>query len=124
MQLQPDASQTKGNFQMDGDCEARYIHRSGMCSNISLFRLKIKALRAFFPKLKKDDAKAEFSAVYKREAEEHDREFAKKYDEDLNTTLIFVRTFLHWKLLLLTIRRHLGGSILCSHYGFCDRRSE
>ena len=27
---------------------------------------------------------------YKREAEESDREFMKKYDDDLNTTLIFV----------------------------------
>ena len=36
------------------------------------------------------DPRAEFYDVYRREAEEYDREFIKKYDEDLNTTLIFV----------------------------------
>jgi len=28
--------------------------------------------------------------MYHNEAEEYDREFVKRYDEDLNTTLIFV----------------------------------
>ena len=32
--------------------------------------------------------------MYRREAEEYDREFIKKYDEDLNTTLIFVSFFM------------------------------
>ena len=31
--------------------------------------------------------------MYRREAEEYDREFIKRCDEDLNTTLIFVRVF-------------------------------
>jgi len=34
--------------------------------------------------------RAEFYDVYRREAEEYDKEFSKKYDEDLSTTLIFV----------------------------------
>ena len=29
--------------------------------------------------------------MYKREATEYDMDYIKKYDEDLNTTLIFVR---------------------------------
>jgi hypothetical protein len=29
--------------------------------------------------------------MYKREAAEYDTDYVKKYDEDLNTTLIFVR---------------------------------
>ena len=29
--------------------------------------------------------------MYKREATEHDTDYVKKYDEDLNITLIFVR---------------------------------
>jgi len=37
-----------------------------------------------------EDPRAKFYDVYRREAEEYDREFIKKYDEDLNTTLIFV----------------------------------
>lgn len=51
----------------------------------------IRALRSFFPQLKPQDPKADFFAVYQKEAEVYDKEFAKKYDEDLNTTLIFVR---------------------------------
>ena len=35
--------------------------------------------------------RAEFYAKYKQEAEHADKDFQKKYEEDLNTTLIFVR---------------------------------
>ena len=38
-----------------------------------------------------EDYKTKFYELYRREAEEYDREFIKRYDEDLNTTLIFVR---------------------------------
>ena len=37
-----------------------------------------------------EDHRARFFEDYRKEAEEYDREFMKKYDEDLNTTLIFV----------------------------------
>jgi hypothetical protein len=37
------------------------------------------------------DAREEFFRLYKRESEEYDKDFIKKYDEDTNTTLIFVR---------------------------------
>ena len=36
------------------------------------------------------DHRTRFYEHYHKEAEEYDREFMKKYDEDLNTTLIFV----------------------------------
>ena len=36
------------------------------------------------------DHRARFFEDYRKEAEEYDKEFMKKYDEDLNTTLIFV----------------------------------
>jgi len=36
------------------------------------------------------DHRARFFDEYRKEAEEYDREFMKIYDEDLNTTLIFV----------------------------------
>ena len=36
------------------------------------------------------DHRTQFFEDYRKEAEECDREFIKKYDEDLNTTLIFV----------------------------------
>ena len=48
------------------------------------------ALRTFFQPIKNDDARLDFYAVYKKEAVEYDTDYVKKYDEDLNTTLIFV----------------------------------
>ena len=35
----------------------------------------------------------EFYRKFQRAADDHDHDFIKKYDEDLNTTLIFVSTF-------------------------------
>ena len=37
-----------------------------------------------------EDLRGQFYDNYRKEAEGYDREFMKKYDEDLNTTLIFV----------------------------------
>jgi len=41
----------------------------------------------------KGDLRTKFYEKYRHEAEEYDREFIKKYDEDMNTTLIFVGFF-------------------------------
>ena len=49
------------------------------------------ALRTFFQPIKTDDARVDFYTMYKREATEYDSDYVKKYDDDLNTTLIFVR---------------------------------
>jgi len=38
----------------------------------------------------REDHRTRFYEMYHDEAEEYDREFIKKHDEDLNTTLIFV----------------------------------
>lgn len=53
-----------------------------------------EALGAFFQPIKQNDPKLDFYTVYKREATEHDSEFIDKYNEDLNTTLIFVSFYL------------------------------
>ena len=64
-------------------------HRS--CYQV-LNRPSIKdALRAFLPPIKNDDARLDFYTIYKKEATEYDVNYVRKYDEDLNTTLIFVR---------------------------------
>ena len=42
------------------------------------------------PEPLQDGLRAEFYTHYRKEAEEYDKEFVKKHDEDLNTTLIFV----------------------------------
>ena len=48
------------------------------------------ALKEFFEPLRTNDSRTDFFAVYRRESEEFDRDYVKKYDEDLNTSLIFV----------------------------------
>ena len=48
------------------------------------------ALKEFFDPLRTNDSRTDFFAVYRRESGEFDRDYAKKYDEDLNTSLIFV----------------------------------
>ena len=50
-----------------------------------------EALRMYFQPIKNDDPQLDFYAMYKRETMEYDTEYMKKYDDDLNTTLIFVR---------------------------------
>ena len=49
------------------------------------------ALRTFFKPIKSEDPRLDFYTVYKREATDYDADYVKKYDEDLNITLIFVR---------------------------------
>ena len=48
------------------------------------------ALKEFFEPLRSNDPRADFFAVYRKESDEFDRDHARKYDEDLNTSLIFV----------------------------------
>ena len=48
------------------------------------------ALKEFFEPLRTNDSRTDFFTVYRKESEEFDREYTRKYDEDLNTSLIFV----------------------------------
>jgi len=70
------------------------------------------ALRTFFQPLKTDDPRLDFYTVYKREATEHDVDYVKKYDEDLNTTLIFVCCLP--STLVNNLIRSPGWAVLCS----------
>jgi len=53
----------------------------------------LKALPSLFPNLVKTsgNARTEFYDKFQREADGFDSDFMKKYSEDLNTTLIYVR---------------------------------
>ena len=53
-----------------------------------------EALRIYFQPIKNDDPKLDFYTMYKRETMEYDTQYMEKYNEDLNTTLIFVRYWL------------------------------
>ena len=68
------------------------------------------ALRTFFQPIKTDDSRLDFYTMYKREATEYDTDYVKKYDEDLNTTLIFVRRISSAPVIYLT----------CSHRRVCS----
>jgi hypothetical protein len=61
-----------------------------------------------------EDFRTKFYETYRREAEEYDREFIKKYDEDLNTTLIFVSFLCFSHVNVLT--RPTGWSVLRSDF--------
>jgi hypothetical protein len=50
-----------------------------------------EALRMYLQPMKTNDPKLDFYTMYKRETMEYDTEYMQKYNEDLNTTLIFVR---------------------------------
>jgi hypothetical protein len=52
--------------------------------------LRSSCSRTQDPPPTQEDHRARFYEHYRKEAEEYDKEFMKKYDEDLNTTLIFV----------------------------------
>jgi len=48
------------------------------------------ALKEFFEPLRTNDPRTDFFATYRKESADFDRDYARKYDEDLNTSLIFV----------------------------------
>ena len=49
-----------------------------------------EALRMYLQPIKSDDPQLDFYTIYKRETVDYDAESMNKYNEDLNTTLIFV----------------------------------
>jgi len=60
-------------------------------TNYNSRRISIQdALRLFFQPTKTGDLRTDFYSAYQKEAAEYDAHFVKQYDEDLNTTLIFV----------------------------------
>ncbi|KAF9782345.1 hypothetical protein BJ322DRAFT_215262 [Thelephora terrestris] len=61
----------------------------------SLEDAMLKALSTLFPHLlgTEDNARVEFYKEFQRQTSNHDREFIKKYDDDLSTTLIFAGLF-------------------------------
>jgi len=60
-----------------------------------------EALRMYLQPIKNDDPQLDFYTMCKRDTMEYDTEYMQKYNEDLNTTLTFVRCCLLW----FTMRR-------------------
>ena len=60
----------------------------------SMEEAMLKALSSLFPSVgTTSDPAVEFYNKFQRAADDHDYGFIKKYDEDLNSTLIFVSVF-------------------------------
>ena len=72
--------------------------------------LRARCNRKQDAQLTREDHQAQFYEDYRREAEWYDREFMKKHEEDLNTTLIFVS----FVLLLLGPRIYTGRRLVYS----------
>ena len=60
--------------------------------------------------IKNDDPQLDFYTMYKRETVEYDTEYMQKHNEDLNTTLIFVRVWIP----VVTIRVDHNFRPVCS----------
>jgi len=60
------------------------------------------------------NARVEFYDKFQREADEYDSDFMKKYDEDLNTTLIFVSILSPSRICLNRDSNFAGDSLVCS----------
>jgi len=52
------------------------------------------ALRMFLQPIKNEDPQLDFFTMYKRETTEYDTDYMQNHNEDLNTTLIFVRFYI------------------------------
>ena len=97
-----------------------YVRYTTSSASLTTERSIQDALRSFFQPIKTDDPRLDFYTMYKREAMEYDADYVKKYDEDLNTTLIFVRPF--HSLLQSVSPIVIGGSVLRGQFSVCHRR--
>jgi len=88
----------------------------------------LKALPSLFPNLHRTSSsvRVEFYDKLQREADDYDRNPTKKYDGDLNTTLIFVNFFSYSRRSQCSssFSGDTGWFVLCSYISFHCRRSE
>ena len=72
------------------------------------------------PAMASSNPRVEFYDKYRRETDEHDRDFTKKYDDDLSNTLIFVSVFSPSTSIVKLIRFSggTGRSVLCRRNRF------
>lgn len=65
------------------------------------------------------DPRTHFHEQFRKEAAEYDRDFLKKYHDDLNTALIFVGRL--GEIHFLLPKHHLGRSLFCRSIGLHRR---
>jgi len=79
------------------------------------------ALKDFFEPLRTNDPRTDFFATYRKESADFDRDYARKYDEDLNTSLIFVSDPIQIHPLSTYSRGDTGRFIFCSQFRVHNR---
>ena len=85
----------------------------------------LKALQNLFPSLgATGDPATEFYNKFQRAADDHDQGFIKRYDDDLNTTLIFVSVFPARPNIGANPVFGIGWFVLCGDIRFHNRRSK
>ena len=125
-QLMEDAEKSEGGeresppLRIDPKWYAQPLPRPDCCPLTG--RSLQDALRTFFQPIKTDDPRVDFYTMYKREAAEYDTDYVKKYDEDLNTTLIFVRYFKCHPISSMALLTPIGRAVLCSQLRLRHRR--
>ena len=77
----------RSTLTLDGAFETGIIARTNELTPDSIQ----DALRLFLQPIKNDDPQLDFFTMYKRETMEYDTDYMSNHNEDLNTTLIFVR---------------------------------
>jgi len=93
---------------------SRQIGRPSVCAQLKHCQHLYSQKQDTLPT--QEDHQAQFFEHYHKEAEDYDKEFMKKHDEDLNTTLIFVSFAPTFSSYILT--RVVGWFILCCHFCF------
>ena len=87
-----------------------------------------KVLSNLFPKLEvTSNPRAEFYEKFQQAADNHDGDFVKRYDGDMDTTLIFVSIFPHTPRPLYKFYANLKGIgrfVLCRHIRIHPRHSK
>ena len=68
----------------------RLSHSTTAGAEVTLSHSLHSALKEFFEPLRTGNPRSDFFTTYRKESDVYDREYARKYDEDLNTSLIFV----------------------------------
>ena len=78
----------------EGTGDNRQIGKIPIMSGKNLTKVRSRDSKLGVPSIQVNH-RTQFFEDYRKEAEEYDKEFMKKYDEDLNTTLIFVSSVLN-----------------------------
>jgi len=88
----------------------------------SLHSVLKELLKEFLNPPRTSDPGADFFAVYRKESNDFDRDYAARCDEDFNTTLVFVSCPIFVLVAENRTQRYPGWSIICSQHNIRRQR--